>query len=201
MYMTAVTDFAKSMALHSRHKAHGRRWAMRLNARQIRNVLRSSAAFTQIELLVVLLICAILMALGIRESRRARENAKLASCMSFHIAINRNVFTAYAEYGDFPTSLDGIIDNMGAWGVSSNFQYVGGNDFDKGHGNDWSGNDPDNPGASNDGTGFEPGYYLRCTHDHSYLGVLFVDSGNNMPPKPIYDESDARGTIPSRNKK
>jgi type II secretory pathway pseudopilin PulG len=200
MYTTAVTGFAKSMTLRSRREVRRRRCAMTLNVRHIRKVLRSPAAFTQIELLIVILISGILIVLGIRESRRARENAKLASCMSFHIAINRNVFTAYAEYGDFPTSLDGIIDNMDAWMVSSKFQYVGGNDFDKGHGNDWSGNDKDNPGASNDGTVFEPGYYLRCSHDHSRLGILFVDSGNNLPPKAIYDESDARGTIPSRNK-
>jgi hypothetical protein len=101
--------------------------------------------------------------------------------------------------GDFPTSLDGVVDNMTASALSADFEYVGGNDFDKGHGNDWTGNDNDNPGNSNDGTGFNPGYYLRCAHDHSYLDILFVDSGNNMGPKVIRDEADARGTMPKGN--
>jgi prepilin-type N-terminal cleavage/methylation domain-containing protein len=158
-----------------------------------------SAGFTLVEVMVAVMILGVLIAICIQQSRRARENALLASCMSFHIAINREVFQRYAEFGDFPTNLDDILGDMHAYQLSSNFNYVGGEDFNKGHGNDWDGNDGDNPGKKNDDTGWNPGYYMRCAHDHSYLGILFVDSGNNLPPKAIRDEADARGVMPNGN--
>ena len=39
-------------------------------------------------------------------------------------------------------------------------------------------------------------YYMQCQHNHSYVAVLFVDSGAYFTPKPIYVLAAARGTIP-----
>jgi len=151
------------------------------------------SGFTLVELAIVILLLGLLSMVGINEWRRLREQALVASCLSFHIALNRSLWGEYAKTGDFPNSLEGVIDNMDAWALQVEYKYVGGEDDDAGHGNDWDSDDADNPGNSGDGTVDNAGFYMRCGHNHSYVDVLFVDSGAYLPPKAIRDEEDARG--------
>lgn len=173
-----------------------RAW-VKTRIRGFRRTIAGCQGFTLLELAIVVMILAILMLVGIQELRRPREQALLAACISYHVALNRSLWASYAEFGDFPNTLDGIIDNMSSWALTTEFEYAGGEDANKGHGNDWDGNDKDNPGGKTDPTVDNAGYYLRCGHDHSYLRVLFVDSGAYLPAKAIYDLADAQGEIPN----
>jgi len=158
----------------------------------------SRAGFTLLELMVAITIVGTLVLIGIHSSKRPREEALLASCIAFQLAIQQSLYSEYALNGDYPNSLDDILAYFGKFeandfALSAEFDYAGGEDDNKGHGNDWDDSDSDNPGKKKNLTEGGAGYYLRCNHNHSFLGVLFVDSGAYLPPKAIYDDADARG--------
>jgi prepilin-type N-terminal cleavage/methylation domain-containing protein len=156
--------------------------------------------FTLLELMIAIMIVGTLVLIGIHASKRPREEALLASCISFHVAIQQSLFSEYALNGEYPNSLDDILAYFAQFegndfALNTEFAYAGGEDANKGHGNDWDDSDSDNTGKKKDLSDGEAGYYLRCNHNHSFLKVLFVDSGAYVPPKAIYDEADARGDV------
>jgi prepilin-type N-terminal cleavage/methylation domain-containing protein len=167
---------------------------------QHNRISRSGAGFTLLELMIAIMVLGILVLIGIQASKRPREQALVASCISFHVALQRSLYAEYAKNGEYPNTLDDILAyyaqlEANDFALSTEFNYVGGEDANAGHGNDWDGGDKDNPGNKKNLDEGEAGYYLRCNHNHSYIGVVFVDSGAYIPPKPIYDESQARGSI------
>ena len=179
-----------------------REWVMKLwrtlaltrRVAQLRRATHLGAGFTLVEIMIVLVILGLFAAIIATQSRRPRELAILHACIVYEAALNKQLWTEFALSGNFPNSFDVIAAQMPPAGIEATFSYIGGEDMDLGHGNDGDGNDADNP-AGGDPT-FAPSYYIRCEHDHSYLGVLFVDSGAQLPPLAIYDLADARGDMP-----
>ena len=161
---------------------------------QLRRVTRLDTGFTLIEIMLVVVLIGVLAAIVGTQSKRPRELAILNACIAQHVALNQTLWTEFAMAGNFPNSFDVIEAQMPPAGIELVFLYIGGEDMDAGHGNDGDGNDPDNPG--NGVAPFEPSYYIRCLHDHSFLKVLFVDSGAQLPPKAIYDLADAQEDMP-----
>ncbi|MCK4304614.1 MAG: type II secretion system protein [Candidatus Eisenbacteria sp.] len=154
-----------------------------------------AAGFTLVELMIVIVVLGLLTTVGINLARRARAHAEVAACISYQVALQRMLWLEYTINGEYPNNLDGVLANMPATtSIEAEFVYFGGEDANKGHGNDWDGHDGDNPGKKGGGADL-PGYYLRCCHDHSAAGVLFVDSGSNLPPMAIRNENEARGTV------
>jgi len=161
---------------------------------------RSGTGFTLLELMIAIMIVGTLVLIGIHSTKRPREEALLASCISFHVALQQSLYSEYALNGEYPNSLNDILAYFGQFetndfALSAEFSYGGGEDDNKGHGNDWDDSDSDNRGKKKNLNDQEAGYYLRCNHNHSFLGVLFVDSGAFLPPKAIYNEDDARGDV------
>lgn len=135
--------------------------------------LRSDAGFTLIEIVFVIQVIMLLFLIGFNESRRLQEHARVSACLSFQVAIQRTLWGDCALTGDFPDNLAPLLVNMPPSAITPDFSYVGG---------------------TSAGTPLE--YYIRCNHDHSYVSVLFVDSGSFLPPKAIYNVATARGNIP-----
>ncbi len=135
--------------------------------------LRGNAGFTLIEIAFACEVMMLLTLIGFNESRRVQEHARVAACLSYHVALQRTLWGDYAITGDFPNNIDPILVKMPSSSIEADFSYVGG---------------PGSPLAGD--------YYLRCNHDHSYVAVLFVDSGSFLPPKPIYNLGLARGVVP-----
>lgn len=114
----------------------------------------------------------LLTLIGWNETRRVREHAKVSACMQYHAAVQRSLWGDYALTGEFPDNLAGAINRLPNCSIGNVFDYKGG----------LAG------GMSGD-------YYMRCGHDHSYVGVLFVDSGSYLAPRAIYNLATARGNI------
>jgi hypothetical protein len=115
----------------------------------------------------------LLTLIGFNESRRVQDHARVAACLSYQVALQRTLWGDYAMTGDFPNNINAILAMMPPSSIPADFSYAGG---------------PGGPLAGD--------YYIRCNHDHSYVGVLFVDSGSFLPPKAIYNLAMARGAAP-----
>jgi hypothetical protein len=132
-----------------------------------------TAGFTLIEIAFACEVMMLLTLIGFNETRRVREYAKVAACLHYQAALQRSLWGQYAMTGDFPGALGPIINQMPECSLGNDFDYKGGL-----------------------AAGLFSEYYLRCAHDHSYVAVLFIDSGSYHPPKAIYNLASARGTIP-----
>jgi hypothetical protein len=132
-----------------------------------------SAGFTLIEIAFACEVMMLLTLIGFNETRRVREYAKVAACLQYQASLQRSLWGNYALSGDFPDALAPIINQMPACSQGNDFDYKGGV-----------------------ASGLFSEYYLRCGHDHSYVAVLFIDSGSYHPPKAIYNLASARGAIP-----
>ena len=107
------------------------------------------------------------------ETRSVKEHALVSACLQYHAIIQRSLWGEYALDGDFPNDLAPTLAKLPPCSLGNDFDYKGGL-----------------------AAGLDSDYYLRCGHNHSYVGVLFVDSGSYLPPKVIYNLASARGTIP-----
>jgi hypothetical protein len=144
------------------------------NARPIlQSGLRNRAGFTLIEIAFACEVMMLLTLIGFNETRRVREYAKVAACMQYQASIQRSLWADFAVDGDFTGDLNTALARLPDCSLGNDFEYTGG-------------------GAA----GLYGEYYLRCNHDHSYVAVLFVDSGSYHAPKAIYNLASARGTIP-----
>lgn len=115
----------------------------------------------------------LLTLIGYNESHRMQQHARVAACLSYQAALQRTLWGEYALVGEFPNNINPVLATMPSTAVPVDFSYAGGL-----------------------GGGTSGDYYLRCNHDHSYVAVLFVDSGSLLPPKAIYHLGSARGNIP-----
>ncbi|MDH3198030.1 MAG: hypothetical protein OEO21_07300 [Candidatus Krumholzibacteria bacterium] len=131
---------------------------------------RSVAGFTLIEIAFACEVMMLLSLVAFSETRRLENHAKIAACMRYQGSIQRNLWAMFAFDGAFPPDIAPVLATMAVGAIPQTYDYalVG-------------------PGADQ--------YYLRCGHDHSYVAVLFVDSGAYLPPKAIYVLAAARGTI------
>lgn len=114
----------------------------------------------------------LLSLISFNETRSLKEHAKVAACLQYHVVVQRALWGDYALNGEFPDALGPVLARLPQCSIGNDFAYKGG----------LAG------GLSGD-------YYLRCQHDHSYVAVLFVDSGSYLPPKAIYNLASARGNI------
>jgi len=131
---------------------------------------RAVAGFTLIEIAFACEVMMLLSLVAFNETRRLENHALVAACMRYQASIQRNLWASFAFDGAFPAAIAPVLATMPAGNLPQTYDYalVG-------------------PGADQ--------YYLRCSHDHSYVAVLFVDSGAYLPPKPIYVLAAARGII------
>jgi hypothetical protein len=143
------------------------------NARSfLQNGRRSRAGFTLIEIAFACEVIMLLTLIGFNETRRVKEHARVAACLQYQASLQRALWGEYALTGDFPDDLAAALAQMPPCSIGNDFDYKG--------------------GIVN---GFFGEYYLRCKHNHAYVGVLFCDSGAYLPPKPIYNLATARGNI------
>lgn len=141
--------------------------------RGLQSGLGNEAGYTLIEIAFTCEVLMLLTLVGFNESKRIQEHAKVAACLSYHVAIQRTLWADYALTGDFPDDLAPILAEIPHGRLDAAFDYKGGT-----------------------AKGMFGDYYIRCKHNHSYVGVLFVDSGSFLPPKAIYNLATARGTVP-----
>jgi hypothetical protein len=130
------------------------------------------AGFTLIEIAFACEVIMLLTLIGFNETRRVKEHARVAACLQYQASVQRALWGNYALTGDFPDDAAATLNSMPSCSIGDAFDYKG--------------------GIMN---GLFGEYYLRCAHDHSYVGVLFVDSGAYLPPKAIYNLATARGNI------
>jgi hypothetical protein len=144
------------------------------NARPVlqKNSRLGRAGFTLIEIAFACEVMMLLTLIGFNETRRVREHAKVAACLNYHASVQRSLWGDYAFSGDFPENLGATLTRIPPCSLGNDFSYKGG---------------------LNEGLFGE--YYLRCDHDHSYVGVLFIDSGSYLAPKAIYNLATARGNV------
>lgn len=132
-----------------------------------------AAGFTLIEMAFACEVIMLLSLITFNETRSVKEHARVAACLQYHSVVQRSLWGEYAVAGDFPNALGPLLAKLPPCSIGNDFDYKGGL-----------------------GGGMSGDYYLRCTHNHSYVGVLFVDSGSYLPPKVVYNLASARGTIP-----
>jgi hypothetical protein len=165
-----LSDIASGAAARCRGGA-GRIVRFFKNARPVlQSSFRGSAGFTLIEIAFACEVMMLLTLIGFNETRRVREHAKVAACLQYQASVQRSLWGDYALDGDFPDNLAEALHRMPDCSLGNDFDYQG--------------------GAAN---GFFDEYYMKCEHDHSYVGVLFIDSGAYLPPKAIYNLATARG--------
>jgi hypothetical protein len=133
---------------------------------------RSRAGFTLIEIAFACEVIMLLTLIGYNETRRVRHHAMVSACMQYQASVQRSLWGDYALSGDFPNNLGVTLTKLPACSIGNDFSYKGGLV-----------------------EGLFGEYYLRCDHDHSYVGVLFVDSGSYLAPKACYNLATARGNI------
>jgi len=130
------------------------------------------AGFTLIEMAFACEVIMLLTLIGFNETRRVREHARVAACLGYQASVQRALWGDYALTGDFPVDEAATLAQMPDCSIGNDFDYRGGI-----------------------AEGLFGEYYLRCSHNHSYVGVLFCDSGAYLSPKPIYNLAVARGNI------
>lgn len=131
---------------------------------------RTVAGFTLIEMAFACEVMMLLSLVAFAETRRLENHAKVTACMRYQASIQRSLWASFAFDGAFPAAIGPVLATMPTGAIPKDYDYalVG---------------------------GMTDQYYLRCKHDHSYVAVLFVDSGAYLPPKPIYVLAAARGAI------
>jgi len=129
---------------------------------------RLDAGFTLLEIVFAVEVMLLLALVSLNEMGRVRHHAYVAACMRYQAIIQRSLWADFALDGEFPASLVPTLNGLPRGAQDKLYSY--------------------NPTAAFDA------YYVRCGHNHSYVGVLFCDSGAYLLPKPIYALAAARGT-------
>ncbi|MDD4335042.1 MAG: prepilin-type N-terminal cleavage/methylation domain-containing protein [Desulfotomaculaceae bacterium] len=107
----------------------------------IRRLLRNDKGFTMVEMMVVMIIIAVLVAGGVKFYQGYIENAKVTKAKAQISTMQAALDTYYAENGAYPfsdktddfkaqmlnaglvVSLDGTLDVADPWGASSYYKY------------------------------------------------------------------------------
>ncbi len=127
------------------------------------------AGFTLIEMAFVCEVIMLLTLVVFNESRRLKEQALVAACMRYEGVLQRNLWAQFAINGEFPADITAMLASMPRGAQDKLYTYTP------------------------IGAGTVENFYIRCGHDHSYVGVLFCDVGAYLTPKPIYAMAAARG--------
>jgi hypothetical protein len=130
----------------------------------------SRAGFTLLEVVFCVEVMLLLTLISYNETSRVKEHAKVAACQRYQGIMQRQLWAGFALDGQFPADLVALLNSLPTGANAKTYDYAVTPAFDQ--------------------------YYLRCQHDHAYVGVLFVDSGAYLLPKPIYALAAARGMIP-----
>lgn len=137
--------------------------------RRGRGAARGHAGFTLLEIVFAVEVMLLLTIIGYSETWRVREHAKVAACMRYQAVIQRSLWGGFALSGSFPADIAATLAGLPTGVLAKAYKY--------------------NPTMALDQ------YYMRCGHNHSYVGVLFCDSGAYLPPRAIYAMAAARGTL------
>lgn len=130
----------------------------------------STAGFTLIEMAFTCEVIMLLTLISYNETSRVKEHARVAACQRYQGIMQRQLWAGFALDGQFPADLVALLNSLPTGALDQTYEYAVTATFED--------------------------YYLRCQHDHAYVGVLFVDSGAYLLPKPIYALAAARGAIP-----
>lgn len=130
----------------------------------------SSAGFTLLEIVFAVEVMLLLTLISFNETTRIKEHARVAACQRYQGIMQRQLWAGFALDGVFPADVVALLNSLPTGALAQTYEYAVNPTFDV--------------------------YYLRCQHDHAYVGVLFVDSGAYLLPKPIYALAAARGAIP-----
>ncbi len=130
------------------------------------------AGFTLIEMAFAVEVMMLLTLISFNETRRLREHARVAACLRYQAIIARSMWAEFAFEGMFPADAVATLAALPTGALDQVYQYkpLGGPMRDE--------------------------YYMRCQHNHSFVAILFIDSGAYFTPKPIFVLAAARGTIP-----
>ncbi len=129
----------------------------------------AQAGFTLIEMAFVAEVIMLLTLVVFNESRRLKEQALVAACMRYEGVLQRNLWARFAIDGEFPADITAMLASMPRGAQDKLYTYTP------------------------IGAPVVESFYIRCGHDHSYVGVLFCDVGAYLTPKPIYAMAAARG--------
>ncbi len=134
----------------------------------------AQAGFTLIEIAFAVEVMMLLSLVAFNETRRLKEQALVSACMRYEGVLQRNLWANFALDGEFPQDINAMLAKMPRGSQDKLYLYkpIGGG-----------------------GAGGAEQFYIRCGHDHSYVGVLFNDTGAYFPPKPIYALAAARGNL------
>jgi hypothetical protein len=130
----------------------------------------SDAGFTLLEIVFAVEVMLLLTLISYNETARVKHYARVAACQRYQGIMQRQFWAGYALDGEFPPDAVTLLNSLPTGAMEKVYEYAVTPAFDQ--------------------------YYLRCQHNHAYVGVLFVDSGAYLLPKPIYALAAARGMIP-----
>lgn len=130
----------------------------------------SKSGFTMAEAIVAGLVILLVVLVPVSEARKRNARASVAECQRYQARVAKCLWGEYAAAGEFPRDATAILTRTrGALPNAFEYKAIG-----------------DKRGA----------YYLRCRHDHSSVAVLYVDSGAQLEPQPVYTSATARSAMP-----
>ena len=135
---------------------------------------RRPRGFTLLEVVFAVEVMLLLTLISYNETSRIKQHALVAACLRYQAIIQRSLWADYALDGYFPLTVDPTLNRLPRGAQDKLYVYA--------------------PLFVNV-VGAEQ-YYMRCQHNHSFVGVLFIDSGAYITPKPIYVLAAARGADP-----
>jgi len=130
----------------------------------------ADAGFTLLEIVFAVEVMLLLTLISYNETSRVKEYARVAACQRYQGIMQRQLWAGYALDGTFPPDAVALLNSLPTGSMEKVYDYAVTPTFEE--------------------------YYVRCQHDHAHVGVLFVDSGAYLLPKPIYALVAARGAIP-----
>jgi len=130
----------------------------------------SDAGFTLLEIVFAVEVMLLLTLIAYNETSRVKHYALVAACQRYQGIMQRQLWAGFALDGAFPADAVALLNGLPRGALTKTYDYAVTPTFEE--------------------------YYVRCQHDHAYVGVLFVDSGAYLLPKPIYALAAARGAIP-----
>jgi len=130
----------------------------------------SKTGFTLMEAVFAALVLVLVILVPVGEARRQTAISSVEECQRNQARVAKRLWAEYNRTGQFPADASEILERTRGRDLSNDYEYE--------------------PLGAN-----RSGYYLRCRHDHTKAAVLYVDSGAELSPRPIYSEETARGSM------
>ena len=132
---------------------------------------KEKGGFTMIEVGFSALVLLLLILVPVSEAQRRAAKSSVEDCQRMQERIAKVIWGEYSEAGEFPLDAADVLRRLPGGNLNGGYEYtvIGQK---------------------------RSSYYLRCRHDHSASGVLYVDSGADFKPRLVYTDASARGTMP-----